>query len=219
MADSSQKSGGRSKRPWWYTVVVLLAFGAIWLAQQKGWIDSSETGDQTADTSTERPTGSPTSYPSGSDQDGGGSSDTPRRLPEASSIPDTGAGGSSSSLPSTNVYEADRVAELFARGQESDEQITVSGEVVHILPDDLEGHKHQRFLVLVDPREDLTLLVAHNIDLAPRVPIEKGDFVRMHGEYEWSDRGGVIHWTHHNPAGVRGRHPAGWIDHAGERYE
>ena len=91
---------------------------------------------------------------------------------------------------------------------------TVSGEVIKNLKDDTKGSQHQKCLVRV--ANDITLLVAHNIDLAPRVPVSKGDRVVMRGEYAWNNRGGVIHWTHHDP---RGKKEGGWIEVAGKRYE
>lgn len=106
----------------------------------------------------------------------------------------------------------DAVADAF-RDRRSDVQVEVSGRVDRTLPDDREGSRHQRFIV--DLGDGLTVLVAHNIDLAPRVPLRAGDPVRVRGEYEWNDRGGVIHWTHHDPGG---RRPGGWIEHGGERY-
>lgn len=94
-------------------------------------------------------------------------------------------------------------------------QVTTPGVVARLLPDDTQGSRHQRFIVRLASGQ--TLLIAHNIDLAPRVAgLQPGDTVTVSGEYEWNDRGGVIHWTHHDP---EGRHPGGWIEHRGRRYE
>ena len=57
---------------------------------------------------------------------------------------------------------------------------------------------------------------AHNIDLAPRVPVAPGDSVELRGEYEWSPRGGVIHWTHRDPDA---RREAGWIRRDGRLFQ
>lgn len=98
---------------------------------------------------------------------------------------------------------------------QSGDQVRGSGRVTRVLADDNNGSRHQRFIVEVAAGR--TVLIAHNIDLAPRVPsISVGDTVSFYGEYEWNDRGGVIHWTHHDP---RGSHPGGWIEHQGRRYE
>ena len=97
----------------------------------------------------------------------------------------------------------------------SDQMMVVEGQVTKVLADDNHGSRHQRFIVRVPSGR--TVLVAHNIDLAPRVKgLREGDSVRMYGEYEWNERGGVLHWTHHAP---RGDHADGWIEHNGERYQ
>ncbi|MFD2191133.1 DUF3465 domain-containing protein [Pistricoccus aurantiacus] len=99
--------------------------------------------------------------------------------------------------------------------RQSDLQVEGEGVVVHVLPDDLKGSRHQRFILELDSGQ--TVLVAHNIDLAPRIKaLEVGDRVEFFGEYEWNSRGGVIHWTHRDP---RGRHVAGWLRHAGKTYQ
>lgn len=88
------------------------------------------------------------------------------------------------------------------------------GTVVRVLADDREGGRHQRFILRLASGQ--TVLVAHNIDLSRRIAsLERGDTVAFRGEYEWNAEGGVIHWTHPDPAG---RHPAGWIEHRGETY-
>ncbi len=111
--------------------------------------------------------------------------------------------------------------ELFeaSRHEQSDVLVEFSATVHRLLDDDDEGSRHQRFLIRTDHRsQSLTVLVAHNIDLADRVPVSIGDAVIIRGEYEWNDRGGVVHWTHHNPA-RNPRHPGGWIEHKGIIYE
>ncbi len=106
------------------------------------------------------------------------------------------------------------VAAAFERRQ-SDVQLRGHGEVIRILSDDNDGSRHQRFILGLDTGQ--TLLIAHNIDLAPRIgSLRVGDRIEFHGEYEWNSKGGVIHWTHHDP---RGSHPDGWLKHDGRVYQ
>jgi hypothetical protein len=91
--------------------------------------------------------------------------------------------------------------------------IEVTAVVVKLLPDDREGLQHQRFLIRA---AGLSILVAHNTGLAPRAPVQAGDTIRIRGEYVWNNKGGVLHWTHHDP---RGKHPAGFIDVRGRRVQ
>ncbi|MET0067164.1 MAG: DUF3465 domain-containing protein [Candidatus Thiodiazotropha sp.] len=101
------------------------------------------------------------------------------------------------------------------RKRQSDVQVQGEGVVYKLLADDRDGRRHQRFLLRLDTGH--SLLVAHNIDLAERLRgLKVGDRVSFYGEYEWNDKGGVIHWTHHDP---RGRHENGWLQHAGKTYQ
>jgi hypothetical protein len=104
------------------------------------------------------------------------------------------------------------LAEAF-RSRRSDLLVEGRGVVERVLSDDSKGSRHQRFILRLSSGQ--TLLVAHNIDLADRVPLAVGDEVAFRGVYEWNDKGGVIHWTHRDP---RGRRPGGWLEHAGKRY-
>lgn len=94
-------------------------------------------------------------------------------------------------------------------------QVQGTGRVVKILPDDNSGSKHQRF-ILHTP-EDVSVLIAHNIDLAPRIAnLQQGDTVEFSGEYVWNEKGGTVHWTHRDP---RGKHVHGWLKHKGVTYQ
>jgi len=94
-------------------------------------------------------------------------------------------------------------------------QVTGRGSVDRILRDDNEGKRHQKFILRLPSGQ--TLLVAHNIDLAPRLNgIQVGDTIEFYGQYEWNPKGGVLHWTHNDP---RGRHKAGWLKYNAETYQ
>ena len=122
------------------------------------------------------------------------------------------AGVNGSSDDSGIVDESGGVEALYER-RRSGEMVEISASVDRLLADDNDGSRHQRFIVKLASGH--TLLVAHNIDLAARVPLTVGARVRMRGEYEWNEQGGVVHWTHHDPQGTR---EGGWIDFGGERY-
>ena len=99
--------------------------------------------------------------------------------------------------------------------RKSNIQVLVSGRVVSVLPDDTKGSRHQRFVVKLANSQ--TLLIAHNIDLAPRVSnLKIGDQLYIYGEYEWSSKGGVIHWTHRDPRRI---HVNGWIQKNGVMFQ
>lgn len=121
---------------------------------------------------------------------------------------------SGASSEPASLVEDESIGRAFASGI-SDIQVEGEGTVVRVLPDDLKGSRHQRFIVQLASGQ--TLLISHNIDVAPRiVGLEAGHVVRFNGEYVWNAKGGVIHWTHHDP---QGRHVAGWVIHNGKTYK
>lgn len=100
--------------------------------------------------------------------------------------------------------------EIYAGSQMCD-----SGNVTRLLSDDNTGSRHQRFIIKLSSGQ--TLLIAHNIDLAPKIySLQKGGIVKFCGEYETNFKGGVVHWTHHDP---RKHHVGGWLEYNGRRYE
>jgi hypothetical protein len=112
-------------------------------------------------------------------------------------------------------HHSDNIIKSAFKNHNNGLQVEGQGVVTNILPDDLTGTRHQRFIVRLSSGH--TLLIAHNIDLAPRViSLRKGDKIFFNGVYEWNSKGGTIHWTHHDPGG---RHTAGWIKHNGKKYQ
>ncbi|MFT7404020.1 DUF3465 domain-containing protein [Zhongshania sp.] len=110
--------------------------------------------------------------------------------------------------------DSSRIAAAYSH-QLSDIQVGGSGRVIKILADDTKGSRHQKFILKLASGQ--TLLVAHNIDLAPRLAdLQMGENVAFYGEYDWNKLGGVLHWTHHDPAG---RHIGGWLEYRGRRYQ
>jgi hypothetical protein len=101
------------------------------------------------------------------------------------------------------------------RNQISDRQVEGAGIVERILADDTSGSRHQRIILRTGKNQ--TVLIAHNIDLAPRVEgIKRGERLAFFGEYEWNNKGGVVHWTHRDPSG---RHIDGWLKYHGRIYQ
>ncbi len=123
--------------------------------------------------------------------------------PPACSAPACSAPAESGVREACEAFEARRSG-VWLRAQ---------GEIARLLPDDIEGSRHQRFILRLPGGQ--TLLISHNIDLAPRVPAAVGEKVAVSGRYEWNEKGGLIHWTHRDPAG---RKAGGWIRRGGKTY-
>lgn len=138
---------------------------------------------------------------------GGGAGDGPAAVvtssPANEGAPSAGSGG-----------RADDPVRALFDGRRTGVEVQGTGVVSRILSDDLDGSQHQRF-ILTTP-SGVSILVAHNIDIAPRLDgLAIGDTVAFLGDYEWSAQGGTVHWTHHDPSG---RHQNGWLKWKGRTY-
>jgi hypothetical protein len=112
------------------------------------------------------------------------------------------------------IRDDTRIGRAF-EDRTSDVQVEGEGVVTRILADDLTGSRHQRFIVRLGSGQ--TILIVHNIDLAPRVSeLQTGDRIGFYGEYVWNAEGGMVHWTHHDP---QGKHEAGWLKRNGRTYQ
>lgn len=109
------------------------------------------------------------------------------------------------------------IPDLF-KNKISDRIVQASGTIVKILPDDEDtsdgSEMHQKFLVELSDRERTTIKICHNLKFG-RVPVRQGEVISFRGEYEHTDFGGTIHWTHKDP---RGTHEDGWIEYDGKQY-
>ncbi len=80
-----------------------------------------------------------------------------------------------------------------------DDWIEDTGIVTRLIAEDDDTVPHQRFVVRLSSGQ--TVLIAHNLDIAERVPVGIGDRVGFRGIFEWNPMGGVVHWTHRDPQG------------------
>ena len=112
---------------------------------------------------------------------------------------------------------ADNTAAQRAFQRHSDGvELTITGTVERVLSDQTgPSGPHERFIVrLADV--SMTVLIEHNLSIAPRVPLAVGEAVVVHGEYIWNDQGGLVHFTHHDPDRS---HEGGYVLYAGKRYD
>ena len=209
---NGRSKGGKGKKAGGLSVGAILIAVAAWALNHYDIIDlgGSESGAKSG-------SGTATASRDSGNADRSGDTTTPPR--KATKTPpktrgddrNDNAGGNGPSQSYARGTE--RVEQAFSDG-ESDLIVTVAGTVIKTLPDDNEGSRHQKFIIRL-AGSSRTVLISHNIDLADRVPLREGDSVIIKGEYEWTERGGVLHWTHHDP---KGWHENGWIEHEGRQY-
>jgi hypothetical protein len=136
-------------------------------------------------------------------------------LQRETAIPAAGGVGQTAVTIVPPAQPAEDAARKAFSEQASGRMVHVNGRVQRMLTDDRDGSPHQRFIIVTDSGQ--SLLVAHNLDLAPRLEgLAAGEQVSLYGEYEWNAQGGVMHWTHDDP---QGRHAAGYVDWRGRRYQ
>ncbi|MES2476873.1 MAG: DUF3465 domain-containing protein [Verrucomicrobiota bacterium] len=113
-----------------------------------------------------------------------------------------------------SISKQDKILQRAWQLHQTEFQVTFTGEVIVLLSDDTEGDRHQRFIVELESGQ--TLLVVHNIDIAPRVrKLRKGSIVTVRGEYIWNSQGGLVHFTHR---ALYEDIPGGWVKFKGVRY-
>jgi hypothetical protein len=118
---------------------------------------------------------------------------------------------SSSNVPNAAVYDA-------WRGHHSYVEVTAQGSAARLLGIRMgPSGAHEGFILHLRGAygHGLTVKVEDNIDITGPVPLQAGDDVEVRGEYIYNARGGIIHYTHHDP---RGKHPPGYIRVHGRTY-
>ncbi len=123
--------------------------------------------------------------------------------------------GCNDDFQESDLSQDDQILKNAYENKISDIQVHGTGKVTKLLSDDTDGSRHQRFILKLNSEQ--TLLIAHNIDIAPRIEnLSQNDTVEFYGEYVWNSEGGIIHWTHHDP---NGQHEDGWLKHQGVKYD
>ena len=98
-----------------------------------------------------------------------------------------GASGSSGSSGESPAVGAAALAQALA-AEAHDVEVQGEGVVEKVLSDDEDGNRHQRFILKLASGQ--TLLVAHNIDVAPRVEgLQPGDTVASAASTSGAPRG------------------------------
>ena len=138
----------------------------------------------------------------------------PTPQPAPASTPTASAPATTSPSGAPAFADSPSIASAIAN-HSHEVPVNASGVVSRVLPDDREGERHQRVIVRLP--SGTTVLLAYNIDIAPRIEgLQPGAPIAFEGEYVWNPQGGVVHWTHHDPSG---RHKAGFVKYNGRTYQ
>ena len=109
----------------------------------------------------------------------------------------------------------DQILKDAYENKTSNLQVHGIGSVAKELADDTSGSRHQRFILTLASGQ--TLLISHNIDISTKIDtLSVNDLVEFYGEYVWNTKGGLVHWTHHDPDH---KHEDGWLKYNGIMYD
>lgn len=208
----SQRLQVATKHPLLFTVAVLLVAAVAWLGRQapSGSSAGSAAAPPVTTNSAPRP-----------DQ-AAQHAQSQAQPAESVSAPGVQSRGTAPLAESARARSDGGIPALFAKRQ-GDTWVEASGTIKRVLDDDndAQGGKHQRWILRLDgaapraaPHE---ILIAHEFEAAGRVPVKEGERVWFRGEYEWTDKGGTVHFTH--APKFKRKEPGGWIEHLGVRYE
>lgn len=86
--------------------------------------------------------------------------------------------------------------------------------VTEILPDDVSGKQHQRWMFRITSGEEI--MAIFNSETGEVVPLKVGDTISMGGQFMVArHHGPLLHWLHKDP---RGKRPVGYVEINGQRY-
>ena len=85
--------------------------------------------------------------------------------------------------------------------------------VKELLPDDQNGLPHQKWVVQLSSGQLVQAI--SNLDMCPKIPVKVGDKVGLGGQFIWTKDGGLVHWMHGDPKGLR---PNGYVELDGKVY-
>jgi hypothetical protein len=97
--------------------------------------------------------------------------------------------------------------------EKSNFHVQFEARVILKLPDEDNYGNAQKFLVVLENGH--RLLISHDLEISTRVPIVVNSLIRVKGEYDWNETGGMVHWTHRD---INNERDGGWIELNNHRY-
>lgn len=86
-------------------------------------------------------------------------------------------------------------------------------KVFQILPEDHNGLPHQKWMATLS--NGSRVMIVYNLDMGEAVPLKVGDEFSVGGQFIWTKKGALVHWTHEDP---RKNRPDGYVIYNGRNY-